>query len=125
MKLPSWRRITKSDYPDLPEWFEEIADSLNRHLELITEALQTGLTIEENLRAEVRQLAVANGVWTPVEFQVLRRNAKDAILTASSYHGERDFDWRMSETRMLTGEIRIVWAVPPPANPTVRVVFLG
>jgi len=125
VKIVSWRRITKSDHPDIPEWFEGILDLLNRHMELITQSLQGALTFSDNMLAEERQIDVPNGVWTPVEFQLLRRNAKGAILLFSSYHGDGHFDFRMSETRQLTGEIRLTWEVPPPQNPTVRVVFLG
>lgn len=125
MKASSWKRITKSDHPDAPEWFEGVADSLNGHLEMITQILSGNTTFGDNLLAEIRQIDLAHDTVTPVELQRLRRTPLGVILVASSYFDYWRAAWRMSETRRMTIEVKVKWDTPPATPPSVIFLVIG
>lgn len=65
-KLPSYRRIIKSEYPDnLQESIEKLAFSVNPAFEVIFDILNRKLTLRDNIKCSVKEFIVsvdANGV---------------------------------------------------------------
>lgn len=85
MKLPSFRRLFTSDYP---KQFQSLVDtlsvSLNNGIEVLYEALNNALTLEDNINCTVKNITVttdANGKLTQnAAFTLNNTNKVDVIF---------------------------------------------
>lgn len=129
MKIRSYKRITKTDHPDLPEWAERVFDGQNRQLESLTTLAQGNVTFADNFQAEVREVEIphfpAAGEFVSVQLQVLKRGPVGVIVLNSSFYDFHRIAWQMSPTTPLTVDIKMRWDSVPPENPTVTLLFIG
>ena len=61
MSLLKYRRFISEDFKDAPAWWGRFLYSLNVILDTIFEALNGGLTLEESLGADVREIEIKAG----------------------------------------------------------------
>jgi hypothetical protein len=89
MKLPTFKRILKEDLKEAPGWIDKVIGPVNSFFESIYHALNKGLTFEENIAAQIRELSFTttagyNGTvaqWKVINFQsTLGKRAKGLIL---------------------------------------------
>lgn len=81
MKLPTFRRIFKGDYPEeFRVLVEKLSQSINSGIEVLYEALNNKLTLAENLRCTVTTIQVSvNASGTPAGNVTVRLNTTDAV----------------------------------------------
>ncbi len=125
MKIQQWKRITKTDIPDLPDWAKKIVDPVNRQLEVITTALQAHLTFGDNFAEPPRTLELKHDTVTPIRLKNLKRNPVGVVVLATSFNEYWRMTWEMNATEPLTVDVRIKWDTVPSADPEVTLLFLG
>lgn len=121
MKLPEYRRLTKTDYEDLPEW----VDPINRHFELLTTLAHGNATFADNHLAEIRTLEVPHDESFAIELRRLRRNPSGVLVLSTSFFEYYRFTWQMSPTAQRTVDVKILWDTVPSEDPEVTLLFIG
>ena len=125
MKVENFKLLSRSEHPDMPAWFEKIADQWNRQMETLTRVAQGNATFRDNFLAEVRTLEMAQDTVVPIELQLLRQDPIGVLLLWSSYFDYPRMKARMSETAPMTVDVAVKWDTPPEAVPEVTLVFFG
>lgn len=125
MRIGQFRRYTPEDFPELPKWAKKFFQMLNNVLEDITNALQGGLTLEDNLRAEVVEIDVKQDTVHVIRLNRLKRNPIVAFLGKTNYFEVPDFTWQYSPDKALSIEVKVTWANPPDKEVRCVFVFLG
>jgi len=98
---------------------------LNNVLEDMTNALMGGLTIEDNMRAEVIKLDLENNVEKTIRLNVLKRNPIIGLFGGSNYFEPEKFSWQLSPDKPLTVNVTVDWEQPPDKEVRCTLVFLG
>lgn len=89
MKLPSFNRILREDLKEAPTWVDKIIYPVNSFFENIYHALNKGLTFEENIASQIKELSFTtssgyNGTvaqWRVINFtSLLKKRAKGLII---------------------------------------------
>lgn len=79
-QLPPIKRIVKEDFSDQP-WAEKLLWPINRFMESVFGALDKGLTLGENLSAEIKTLTFTDADF-PIRFNVnTPRRPTDVLVT--------------------------------------------
>lgn len=125
MKISSWKRLTKSDFPDMPEWFEPILDRINEQMGLVTSALSGNLTFEDNFLSEKRTLEIPHDTATSIELQRIRRSPSGVVRLSESEFDYSRVAWRVSETRERSVDVKLRYDVAPTKTPVATLLFLG
>ena len=124
MKIQEYRRLTKSDIPEMPEWFETPADAINRQFEALTTLAHGNFTFADNALAEVKKLPIQHDTLTRIELRLLRPPIGVLVLASSFFEFYRGI-WRPSEAFARSIEVKVKWDTVPPAPPTVTLLILG
>lgn len=122
--MRTYRRLTKKDIPEMPEWFERVLDHLNQALVDLYEAVGGGLRLSEHLLCEVIQTELPHDVAETVQLHRLSRNPLGGVVLYSSGGAIRDFDWSPAE-EPRTVNVTVTWVTTPSANPEVTLLFFG
>lgn len=125
MKISSWKRLTKSQFPDLPDWAEPVIDRLNEQIERLTSALSGNWTFEDNALAEVRTLEMPHDTMVTIELQRLRRSPSGVLLLSTSEFDYSRLAWRISETRERSVDVKVRFDTVPTKTPVVTLLVLG
>ena len=119
--LKNYRRLDPSKYTDAPEWFYEVADSLNKTLREIVETLQGNITTD-NERAEVVELSLTHETLQVVSHPKVRASVEEVrpIWSATALTG---FYWAQNDSSSV---IVRVWFRGAPTEPQhVRLKIRG
>jgi len=125
MKVQNWKRITKTDYPDMPEWFSDIADALNRQVERLTLLAQNNITFGDNFAEPPRTIEMADDTTVSIELQALKRNPIGVLVLNPGFYEYFDFTWQMSPNAPLTVDCKIKFTNAPATSPEVTLLFVG
>ena len=129
MRVPQYKRITKTDHPEMPEWAERVFDGQNRQMESLTTLAQGNVTFGDNFSAEVRTVAIPHfptaSEFVSVELQILKRNPIGVVVLDSSFFEFWKVAWRVSPTSPLTVDVKMKWDSVPDAPPDVTLLFIG
>ncbi len=125
MKVESFKRITKTDIPDLPEWAEPIVDEINSRFDLLTTVLQGFFTLQDNALAEIRTLQMPHDVIVPIELERLRRSPIGVLLLSASLFDYGRLAWKMSDTRSRTIDVKVKYDSVPAEPPDATILVLG
>lgn len=126
MNIPNWKRITKSDHQDMPEWFEAIIDLINQQIDILTIMAQGNISASENFFGEVRTLEMPPDTYVPIEMMKLKRNPIGVVYLSSDYEEYPELPvWKMNGEKARTVDVKIKWAVVPATVPMVTFLFLG
>lgn len=121
-EAPSTRDVP--GVPDDARWADRLLEPRDRHTKDLTQALQGGLSLGDNLNAEVRDLQVLDDVFTEIELKKLKGAPVGALLLWQERRGDVPaFDWQPVDVRKA--EIYLSWPSAPEGAQRVRVVFLG
>jgi len=124
MKIQKARRLNKADYPDAPEWTEQLFQSLNTTIERMVTLFQSNLTFGDNFRSEIVKIDLKHGVTTPVKLNALKRNPVGGIFLGSNYFSAPSFTWEVAEDS-LTVNVKVEWAEPPDDVVKSVMLFVG
>lgn len=122
MKIGLFSRFSPGDHPDVPEGFLK---AINIVLEDFANALSGNLTLQDNMRAEVIEIDLADSITTPIRMRQLDRNPIIGLLGAWDYTQEPEFNWSINQDRALTVDVTLSWTSPPSAPVRCVLVFLG
>ena len=122
MKVGSFRRFSREDYKELPDWGEQFFQQLNKVLETHNNALSGGLTFGDNGRSEVVQIDLQNDTTTPIQLQELSRNPNVGLFGGSNYFEYPEFTWENSPDTARTVNVKVRWENPP--DKAVRCVLI-
>ena len=125
MRIPQFKRFTEEDFKGIPEWGSRFFQQLNNVLQTHTNALQGGLTMEDNLRAEVIEIDIQDNVTKVIKLNRLKRNPIMGFLGRTNYSEAPDFDWGYSPDKVLSVEVKVKWDNPPDDVVRCTFVFLG
>ena len=124
MKIQNWRRLTRTDYPDVPRWMDKILDAINRVLENVVRALQNNLSHADNFPEPPRTLKMPHDTVVPIQLQKLKQVPLGVQLVWSDYFDYPRIAAEMHPTRPLTVNVKVKWDTPPDTDPEVTLVFL-
>lgn len=123
MKIGSFRRFSKEDYADLPDWGEDLFQQLNKVLETFNNALNGGLTFGDNGLAEVVKIDLRHDITTPIKLQRLSRNPDIGLFGGCNYFQYQDFTWENSPDEPLTVNVKVRWENPPDKEVRCVLIF--
>jgi hypothetical protein len=123
MKLPAFNRILREDLREAPTWIDKVIYPVNSFFENAYNALNKGLTFEENISSQIKDLSIVTTAaydgtaahWTMVTFQSsLKRKAKGLLLlqivqVGSVYapiEGDVYVDWEDQNGQIRIGLVR-------------------
>ena len=95
MKVPGFRPPTEGDFPDLDEQTIAAVKVVGDQVELVTQALQSNISPEDNGNSEVRVVALQHGVTPELEVRGIKGKPR------SGGYGPRAF--RFSEVGLGSG----------------------
>lgn len=73
-KLPEFKRVSREDLKDAPDWVEGLIGPLNSFMDSVTRGLNKNITFQENIRGAIKDLEFTTsstyntGTFTPVTF---------------------------------------------------------
>jgi hypothetical protein len=120
-RIPPLRRLVVEDFKDQAKWIEPLLSSINSFFETTTTALNKGLTLGENLAAEIRTVEVDGQFpiklsWTlaakPVS--VVVGNAYRSDGTTHTHVGPISVQWSFNQAGQL--QIDGVFGLLPPTQ---------
>lgn len=83
-KLPNQKRFLTEDFPSQKSWIGALLQSLNQFMESVVGSLDRGLTVADNMDAQMAQVTVTStgsGVITePASFKVTTRSRPTQLL---------------------------------------------
>lgn len=83
-KINSTKKLIIEDYPaDVRPWLKKMIDPLNRFLEQVYYALVKGLTVSDNLKAQINTVSVAVGQTYPIKFAWTLNERPSAVWVAN------------------------------------------
>lgn len=125
MRLGNWTRITKADFPDMPEWAERMADSINRQMEALEALVANKITFSDNVEAEVRTLPMPDDTTVPIQLQRLKTTPLGVLVLWTSFYEYPRLKAQMNQTKAYTVDVSVKWDNAPSTDPTVILLFLG
>lgn len=120
-EAPSTRDVP--GVPDDARWADRLLEPRDRHTKDLTQALQGGLSLGDNMNAEVRELQVLDDVATEVELKRLKGAPVGALLLWQEREEAPEFWWQPVDVKKA--RIYLAWPSAPEGAQRVRVVFLG
>ena len=79
--IPPLRRISAEDFVDQAEWIGKLIQPLNDHMERVTNALNKGLTLEENTASKIIDVKLDGQMPAKIAWN-LRARPKTVIVGA-------------------------------------------
>lgn len=110
-KLPKNKKLIQEDFPSQRSWIAKLLQPLNQFMETVALALDKGLTVGENLDAQIAQVVVTGG--EEVSFSIRTRSRPQGLLvTRVEIIGGNEV--------ALTEAVWPTWEVDP-VNNTVKI----
>jgi hypothetical protein len=120
MKVQTFRLIQRGDYPEAPDWFLRVAETINKQLEQLTNLAQKNITAAENTNSEERDLEIANDVPFEVTLNQLKGKPTKARLVWANLFDYPHLAWEVISETKVRAKVRFD---SEPAN-RVRVKIL-
>jgi hypothetical protein len=124
MKVQKARRLNKTDFPDAPEWIDQILQVLNTQFERWVTLFNGNITHQDNIRDEIAKIDLMHDTTLPVKLNVLKRNPIGVKFLGSNYFEYSRMTWEMSEDP-LTVNVKVKWDVPPDGEVRCTLLFIG
>ena len=125
MKVQTFRRIQREDFPDADEWFFDVADVMNKQFEQTTNPLRKNLNFTDNFNAQIiEDLRVDNDTEFEITTQSVKGPATGVFIMETNFK-EFHFPplWSvLSEDKI---SVRIRWISQPSESPTVSLLIIG
>jgi hypothetical protein len=80
MKLTNIKRLLVEDFSSQSSWIGQLLTVLNQFIENVTQALSKGLTVTDNMDAEIREITFLAS--ETVSFKVNTRNRPKGVLVS-------------------------------------------
>jgi hypothetical protein len=125
MKIQKARRLSKTDYPDVPDWMDPIFQVLNSFFERIVALVQNNITFTDNHLAEKRTFEVQDDTQIAIRLQTMKSKPTGVIVLDPGSFEYYKFTWEPSPTREFTINFKIKYDSTPASNPTVTILIVG
>lgn len=131
---PEANGIRKDDIPEAPGWLEKLLRPLNLYMQQVGQALNSNLTVRENLAARwVTVAAVGDTLPKPFEVGLGGRPAHGVLLVSctGSTTAPPTFEWEASTVRIAGGQyapavtITRLSGLTPGASVSLRFLVLA
>lgn len=126
MKIPKLARLLAEDFADQTGWIEKLIGPLNSYSEFVSSALAKGLTLTDNMAADIKTVEVS-GTW-PVKVAIGFRpltvlvgncyRTDGASFTASAAIG---IQWQYNQSGQL--QIDGVFGITPSVSDKYKLVL--
>jgi hypothetical protein len=106
-RLPNIKRLLTEDFREQNTWIGKLLQPLNQFMESVTTAFNKGLTVTENLDAQVASVTLTEGrvdADTPVFFKSTCRGTPKGVLVSNAL----DVD-----NKGFTGPVSVIWSYVP------------
>lgn len=123
MKVQSYVKLQRENFPGVPEEFEGVFDHLNKTLEELVSALQGKLSFDDNFNCEIKEFTVRDN--TPIRVKVrVRGKPRGVILLDRSTS-----DYHLASFTIIDNEtVEVAFYFPttaPTGDTTVRILVIG
>lgn len=132
-RIPQNRVLDKNDFPDQEEWISELLSPINDFFGIVVRALNKGLTLEENLNAQLHEIVFnTDGSVTnpfPIRFRstttskpriVLLGKIEEISGNPQTITNATTIDWTFAES-----QVRINNITGLDANKTYKALFIS
>lgn len=86
MKVPSFQPYTRKDVPEVPRWLEKYIQPIVKQVQSITQAVSGNLTMEENVKCEIREIELNDGESVDISLQRLNGIPLGASIILDDLH---------------------------------------
>ena len=122
MNVDPYKRVTRQDLGNVPEWVDKILDPVQRQLEILSQVMQHNITIADNLASEVRVINVTNGVESEIKLSRLERPPSVVFCGWASLGNITGFSWRVLEQQKIG--VTVTTDAAAGAKMTARIVSI-
>lgn len=124
MKVQTFRRIQREDFPDADEWFFAASDVINKQFEQTTNPLRKNLNFADNFNSEIIDgLRVDNDTNFEITLQSLKGTPIGVSLMWSNFMEFHVLCWEVLGENKIRARIR--WFSKPTESPSVRILVIG
>ncbi len=97
MKIPNWKNLDKKEFTDFPASVERFISPVNEQFTKATQALQGGLTFDDNADGKATLINVRHGVEAEVTIDTSSKPNSGEIVSADNYPAPKPLlSWRMA-----------------------------
>ena len=124
MKVSNFKRLSRTDNPQIPEWMEPLLKVINDQFESITTALQGSLTFDDNFNAEIKEFSLKDNTAVDVKLSRVKGKPRGVILL------DRDvFDYHVAAFEILdekTVRVKLSFTdTAPLGDVKIRLLVVG
>lgn len=101
MKVPDYKKLHKGDMPGMHQSFYKFADVVQEQLDLVSRAVNSRLTIPENVRSEPpTEAKMVHGMLYTIKLRSLK-TSPSAVLIAHSDETVTGFQWMKADQQRI------------------------
>lgn len=119
MKIKNFEKLTKDDFPKIPEDLFKLLNPLSEQVELLTRAAQGKLSLGENVSAELKTFKIAHDTLVEFDLQYIKNPV--GVLVVKS--GLLDYT-RLAWERADIGRVLVKVYFDSTPSTTTEVTFL-
>lgn len=110
MKVPNFRPPTPGDFPGIDEQNIAALKVVGDQLELVTQALQSNISPEDNSNTQVKAVSLQSGVATEVETKTIKGRAVEVVVLGQDKFDSTTLAWELLSEEKI--RVRVTWADP-------------
>lgn len=107
MKVPSFRPPNKGDFPGVEEETLEAIKVLSDQLDLVTEALQSNISLEDNGNTEIKALSLRSGEEELVNLSVVKGRPIEVTIVDQDKFDSTKLAWQVVDQGQI--KIKVTW----------------
>ncbi|MDD1713431.1 MAG: hypothetical protein LUQ69_09735 [Methanoregulaceae archaeon] len=123
MKISNLRRFSPGDYPDMPESFKRLLETLNDIFENLVVCLQNRTTFIDNFNCAEKTLELKHNTSVEIEMKQVKGRIREVQLVWSELYDYARVAWEF-----VTGSrirVKVWWDSAPTDKVKVTLRFLG
>lgn len=121
MKIPNFPRLNMGDFSDMPDWMRPFIDALNPILETIVSALQSNISLTDNMNGEYRTVLIEDDTEYEISTDV-EGVVKDVYVSHSEYYDYPLLAWKQKPEGSILFRVAFDTAPSAAVNVTLRIV---
>lgn len=124
MKIQPFKRLSKTDFPDAPDWMEPIFQVLNNYLERNTLLAQGNMTFGDNIKSEKVKLKLKEDTSTTIHLNQLKQTPEGVIVLNADLFDYPKVTMEPGE-EPLTVNVKVTWSTTPTDEVETTLLFIG
>ena len=107
MKVPNFRPPNQGDFPGIDEQNIAALKVIGDQLELVTQALQSNISPEENGNAELKAVTLQSGVEVELETKGIKGKAVELVVLGHDKFDSTKLAWQVVDEDKV--KVKVTW----------------